>query len=58
MTLLAVGDQDGIIFNTFIDDLLRLSQIKQELQSCFLLDNFFVGEAYCNLSLRIKNNRS
>ena len=26
--------------NTFIDDLVKLSQIKQELQSSFLLNNF------------------
>jgi hypothetical protein len=27
--------------NTFIDDLVRLSQIKQELQNSFLSNNFF-----------------
>ncbi|MCD9855506.1 zinc ribbon domain-containing protein [Epilithonimonas sp. JDS] len=31
----------GLSSNTFIDDLIRLSQIKQELQSPFLLNNFF-----------------
>lgn len=27
--------------NTFIDDLVRLSQIRQELQNSFLTKNFF-----------------
>lgn len=34
-------DQDERIFNTFIDDLVRLSKIKQDLQNSFRSSNFF-----------------